>query len=707
MLKYLVSLEETHGKFDLHINNEHIIQWAVKNNNFEMLKYLISLEETHGKFNLYIKNEIIMELVAENNNFEMLKYLISLEETHGKFDLHIKDEIIMECVAENNNFEMLKYLISLEETHGKFDLNIGLYEACRNGNYEIVKYLLSLEETHQKFKEYTSFSIYKDCSTLEILKIMDNKFNIIKDLNIYHLFRIDFTFDTEIIEKIYKIHNFTGIEREYIELMRNVKDVKLVLDKSTYNRLFSINTEYNFDSIWTDDDGFAIIDKGCVMDATGDTFIITGVDLNITGIPFKSYKTKHIIRKINDYSIIRDNNITEIIISLDSDNINKYQKNTKCNIYPLIIKNTPIYDTLFITDVLLKKIHCYVTDMICVFFNKKKRKFATCIEFPLRPSKSGKYIIRKENNDKFNFLLPYLTNFLETINENDFCFDIPYNNIINKGFVNINVKEIPYTYIKKEKSIEITYGKPIVIINFGIKDKMNNIIEYIENMKNNGKYYIDLLFKKFMEKYIDIIALHIPQYMRLIELSKNICMNNIIKIINSETNNLSLNGNIGFQLTEAEKINYKHIAKSIYPPINPIIVTKNERINIGTVPFSLLNVCGGASVYGFAKQHKLPFEQIRNIDYMNAKISKIINEMSTYMGEFGHDHYNKKEILTAFTREQCATVCETIKPSNPWFNPKVLSKCGVLFDDPESVNCFSDMLKKYMDCHQECRKIMN
>ena len=62
------------------------------------------------------------------------------------------------------------------------------------------------------------------------------------------------------------------------------------------------------------------------------------------------------------------------------------------------------------------------------------------------------------------------------------------------------------------------------------------------------------------------------------------------------------------------------------------------------------------------------------------------------------------QILTSGpTKAECFRGCEAIKPGHPWFDPKVLGKCGVIGNSPESIHCYSGMAQKYGDCKRSCK----
>lgn len=733
-IEQLLKLDKIFGNIDLHFENELLLKYVCRNNMFDMLKYLISLEPSHGKFKLHVDRDVILDYVVENtlitNNLDMLKYLISLENTHGKFLLRKNNEYILKSVCSAKSdvpdkyFDLLEYLLSLEESsYTKYNIKIDndycMKEICKNNNIKMLQLILEHQklefidfefEGDKLFGRYAleSHDLYRSCTNLDMLKKVEEKFNIIASMNMHELFRIDIALDTEMVNKICTIHNFTGRDREYIELMKHVVDGRLELDRETYNRIFSIKTDYNYDSIMTDDDGFVLINSGCVpdLDIAHDeqNMIITGCKITPTLISYDRLpiKTKEVYRKKNDWSILYDNNITSTQIHLAPDDLRESILVDKCKIYPPVLKDTPIYDTLFVTDVLLKQMHVYLMDYICVYMNAKKNEYSISVDIPIRISKTGKYIIRKRDNNKFSFMLPYLAMFLDTIDKTKYCNEMYHFDEKSDSYLNIKVENIPYAYNKLDDGIQIIFGKPSVIVGYGITNKDTGILEPIENMKNNGKYYIDMLIKLFIEQYIDVIALHIPQYMRLIEIAKIISIQNIDKVFRSEINNMTLNNNTGFLLSDAEKIKYRMFIPPKFIPADVISdpYKPYKGVCVDTVPFTIFNYSGGIVLNGIPKQSNIYDHKFKkDNDELNVKIATIINSMDFKPRD------KDEPTIEAWTKEKCMTRCEGINPRNPWFNPLVLSKCGVVFDleDPEPTICYNEMVLDYIRCHKDCR----
>lgn len=91
ILKYLISLEPTHGIIDIHIENEYNFNQSIRFGRLELLKYLFSLEPTHGRINVHGGFDHAFWVAARNDDLDVLKFLVSLEPTHGKFSYDLED----------------------------------------------------------------------------------------------------------------------------------------------------------------------------------------------------------------------------------------------------------------------------------------------------------------------------------------------------------------------------------------------------------------------------------------------------------------------------------------------------------------------------------------------------------------------------------------------------------------------------------------
>ena len=84
--EWLLSLEETHGKIDIHVDDEKVFRHACSNGHKAVAEWLLSLEETHGKINIHANDDQAFRLACRRGHKSVSEWLLSLEETHGKID---------------------------------------------------------------------------------------------------------------------------------------------------------------------------------------------------------------------------------------------------------------------------------------------------------------------------------------------------------------------------------------------------------------------------------------------------------------------------------------------------------------------------------------------------------------------------------------------------------------------------------------------
>lgn len=118
-LKFLLSLEETRGRIDIHAYDECAFEWAAEKGHKHILEFLLSLEKTHGRIDIHTDNEHAFRWAAKNDHKHILEFLLSLEETHERIDIHADDECAFRWVVINGHKHIMKLLLSLEKTHGE------------------------------------------------------------------------------------------------------------------------------------------------------------------------------------------------------------------------------------------------------------------------------------------------------------------------------------------------------------------------------------------------------------------------------------------------------------------------------------------------------------------------------------------------------------------------------------------------------------
>lgn len=141
---------------------DECFKYVCCNNHLEITKFLLSLEETLGKFNIRIHQNYIFEECCAKNHLEIAKLLISLEQTHGKIDIHSHNDHAFRSSCHNNNLEMAQWLYSLDN-----NFNISLQHefgyACRNNQLDFAKWLYSID-TNINIREDDDYIFHECCN---------------------------------------------------------------------------------------------------------------------------------------------------------------------------------------------------------------------------------------------------------------------------------------------------------------------------------------------------------------------------------------------------------------------------------------------------------------------------------------------------------------------------------------------------------------
>jgi hypothetical protein len=93
--QWLISdeMEASHGKIDLHANDEGAFRSACHKGNLLLAQWLISLgkdemEASHGKINIHAKNDYAFIIACNYGHLLVIQWLTSLEASHGKINIH-------------------------------------------------------------------------------------------------------------------------------------------------------------------------------------------------------------------------------------------------------------------------------------------------------------------------------------------------------------------------------------------------------------------------------------------------------------------------------------------------------------------------------------------------------------------------------------------------------------------------------------------
>lgn len=125
----------------INVSAQHVFEAAIIGGSLDIAKYAIELESTHGKINIHIEDEKLFDYSVSRRNVHILEYLISLEPTHGEIDLHIdKDKIFNTALIYPEDSPTIEFLLSLEPTHGRFKNEyvdqwcLDMYVYCNSNN---------------------------------------------------------------------------------------------------------------------------------------------------------------------------------------------------------------------------------------------------------------------------------------------------------------------------------------------------------------------------------------------------------------------------------------------------------------------------------------------------------------------------------------------------------------------------------------------
>jgi len=287
----------------------------------------------------------------------------------------------------------------------------------------------------------------------------------------------------------------------------------LLINKNEYEKLFKVKLNYNFPSLKIDKDG-----------------IFTGEINN-----YDKYDKFKLVNNNYEYNLLNpdieierfiiENKIKQIKIDLKQ-NIVEPLQNHSCFIYPEIIrKNNIIYDTLYLTNYLLKHIYYIIMTMIIYNTNEEMIKQNTFL-ISLKEV-NGFYKIKNIIDDnKFIRLIYLVKKFINEYNlkKKQLKIKTEYYKLKEQN----GVMHISITY----EDIKFSYENSI--INFEkLKGKIN--IVYIKDNEILTTPSYTIYFIKFFNKYYDNIKTIFPIFNRLENIYRLICLNTILDDFNIET----------------------------------------------------------------------------------------------------------------------------------------------------------------------------
>ena len=114
------------GDIDIHYNNELLFQFAYSNNNLNIVKWLLSLEDKHGKINISSNRNNAFRIACFNNCVTVIKYLETLYSIEEIFLIQSDNEWLdlFKKLCNENKFTVIKWIYNLHKSKNKLDKKI-------------------------------------------------------------------------------------------------------------------------------------------------------------------------------------------------------------------------------------------------------------------------------------------------------------------------------------------------------------------------------------------------------------------------------------------------------------------------------------------------------------------------------------------------------------------------------------------------------
>jgi hypothetical protein len=297
------------------------------------------------------------------------------------------------------------------------------------------------------------------------------------------------------------------------EIERFIVDNYLCIPKDDYMRLFNVKASYDFPTLKIDDDGiftgeideYDIFDKFKLIDSS------------------YQYELKNPDIEIERFII--ENKIKQMRIDLRQ-NLKGTFSNHKSYVYPLsIVSNSAVYDTLYLTDYLLKHIYRILMAIIINGADEECIKQETYM-ISMRDIEDKYKVSNVEYNYGFLRLIDMISNFVSDNNLKDKQEELnaEYMEFKKKGrtmSASISYEDIKYTL---EDNI-LTFKK--------LKEKINIVCwkddEYFE-IPSYAKY-----LQQFFREYNDDIKNVFPIYNRLENIYRLCALNVVLDNFTTET----------------------------------------------------------------------------------------------------------------------------------------------------------------------------
>jgi hypothetical protein len=143
-----------YSRIDIHADDDWAFRYACYYGHLNVVKFLPTLEPSHGSIDIHAGNEYAFQIACKNGHLDVVKFLLTLEPDHGRIDIHADDELAFRFACHYGRLDVVKFLLTLEPDHGRIDIHAdneyAFRIACNNGYFDIVKFLLTLESDHNR-----------------------------------------------------------------------------------------------------------------------------------------------------------------------------------------------------------------------------------------------------------------------------------------------------------------------------------------------------------------------------------------------------------------------------------------------------------------------------------------------------------------------------------------------------------------------------
>lgn len=300
---------------------------------------------------------------------------------------------------------------------------------------------------------------------------------------------------------------------QFNEIERFIIDNYLCIPKDDYMKLFEVKASYNFPTLKTDDDGIF----------TGDADEYDVFDKFKLNNDNYQHELKNPDIEIEKF--IMGNKIKQMRIDLRN-HLKGTFCNHKCYVYPTIISsNSAVYDTLYLTDHLLKYIYRFIMAIIINGADEEYIKQETYM-ISMREIEGTYKVLNVEFHYGFMRLMDIVSNFVRDNNLKDKQEELnaeymEFKKLNRTMSASISYEDIKYTL---EDDI-LTFKK--------LKEKINIVCwkddEYYE-LPSYGKY-----LQQFFREYYDDIKNAFPIYNRLENIYRLCALNVVLDNFTPET----------------------------------------------------------------------------------------------------------------------------------------------------------------------------